>query len=343
MRVEASLRKVETFSAAARMFERRCTTQMLATYLERCDEILLENSAEGLRMARFGCAVAARFEDPEQMGAALAVLGGAYRRVRSFSLAEGTFSRGLALAPLGGLARGDLFQRRSVLRVDSGQLGAALVDADEAVLHRQVLSRFGARECESLACALVIRGNVYNSSGNLKKALDDNMEALTVTTPALTPRTYALALSNVDMLQASGPAVLEEVAAFMRMIKLALSKLTPRHTFARLKLQWVLANQLRRLGSTRKAEKILVKIRPGLLQVQLREFLCASLDLLEICKLHDDSEALQLVLNEMAKAVASTPESVEASILVNAAKGFLEERDLDLLRVKFGYQPIGMA
>lgn len=331
MRIEDSLKRVRTLAAATRMFERRSTPQMFRIYLERCDEILFANSTmEGLKMAQFGLLIAER-GGVEDQAAALAVLGTAYRRLGQLDRAEEAFGRGLELAPLAGLARADLLQRRSVLRVEQRQIEEALVDAHAAVENRRCISRFGTRECESLAFALVLRGNVHNFTGNTQESLADNLEALTVTTPSLTPRTYASALNNVDNFQES-LVTHEELAIFIQRLKEAWRHLTPRHGFARLKLQWVLANQQRRLGSTRKAEKTLRKIRPGLLAIHIREFLCASLDLVEICKFHNDAAALSLVLKEMAAAVASS-ESFEARILLAAAANqFLGDEDVVRLR-----------
>jgi tetratricopeptide (TPR) repeat protein len=344
MRIEDSLRRVESVAAAERLFERRSSAEALRNFLERCDEILVTNSAEGLRMAHFGCSVASRLDDVEQMASAFAVLGAAHRRIGAFALSEDAFTRGLRLASRsGGLARADLLQRRALLRAQAGQFLAALADADEAVAGRRKLSRFGIRECETLPCALVVRAHVYCAIGEMQKSLNDNIEALTVTTPALTPRTYSLALSNVDSLQENASLSVEEVAWFIRMIKGATKRLTPRHAFERLKLQWVLANQLRRLGSTRKAEKILLKIRPGLLRVHLREFLCASLDLADICRFHGDEKTLEVVLEEMASATASTPNSgIEAGILLAAAAArHLDAAGADRLRALLKGQPIG--
>lgn len=341
MRLEDSLKKVATLAAATRMFERRSTPEMLRIYLERCDEVLFENSTtEGLRMAQFGLLIAERV-GVEDQAAALAVLGTAYRRLGEFDHAEAVFGRGLELAPPTGLARADLLQRRSVLRVEQCQTEEALVDAHAAVENRRCWSRFGTRECHSLAFALVLRGNVYHFSGNLQESLADNVEALTLTTPSLTPRTYASALYNVANLQES-LVTPEELAAFIQRLKEAWRNLTPRHGFARLKLQWVLANQQRRLGSTRKAEKTLRKIRPGLLAIHIREFLCASLDLVEICKFHNDAAALSLVLNEMAAAVASS-NSLEARILLTAAANrFLGDEEVVRLRSSLQHlQPPG--
>lgn len=345
MRIEDSLRRVENVAAAERLFERRCTAQALRNFLERCDEVLLTNSAEGLRLAHFGCSIASRMEDAEQMASAFAVLGAAHRRIGSFPLSEDVFGRGLRLASRSGLARADLLQRRALLRAEIGQFAGALADADEAVASRRQLARFGIRECETLPCALVIRAHVYCGAGETQKSLNDNIEALTVTTPALTPRTYSLALSNVDSLQESASLTVGEVACFMRMVKEATKRLTPRHAYERLKLQWVLANQLRRLGSTRKAEKLLLKIRPGLLRVHLREFLCASLDLADICRFHGDGAALQTVLEEMASATASTSKSgIEAGVILAAAAArHLDAEASERLRALLKAQPIGTA
>lgn len=342
MRIEYSLRKVTSSEAAERLFERRAGVEALRNYLERCDEILLIDSPEGLRMAHLACSVASRMESPEYMASALAILGSAYRRSGSFQLAEDTFSRGLRFAETV-LAQGDILQRRALLRAQKGDFAAALADADEAVGCRRKVSRFGIRECESLPCALVVRAHVHWTFGEERKSLNDNIEALTVTTPTLTRRTYSLALSNVDTLQECAASTVEDVAFFMRMVKGAIKRLTPRHAYEGLKLRWVLANQLRRLGSSRKAEKILLKVRPGLLRISLQEFLLASLDLADILSFHGDEDGLELVFSEMVSAAASTPD-VEAAILLAAgAVRYLDAEALVRVRasLKTRPQPIG--
>lgn len=324
MRIEDSLRRIANLPDALRLFEHRCTADMVRIYLERCDQLLAEpSSRDFIPLVELACSVAERLRDSEQMAQAFAVLGAAYRRTGRQGLAHEAFARGLALTSPKGLARADVLQRRAVLLADQGEFPAATAEVDQAVKARRVLSRFRFRECETLPFALVFRGYVYNKAGNLTESLSSYAEALGLAN-RYTPRTYIAALYNFLDLQEYVAVSPDESGKLIKKIKEALRTLSRRQVFYRSKLEWALALQLFRLGSSRKAEKILSRIRPRLLSLDVREFLCVSLDLADVCRFHEDEIGLATVLKEMAAAV--TPRDclglqIESALIQAAAAG----------------------
>lgn len=339
MRALNRVAKISTSAEALKLFDRQCTVELFERYLAKCEELRFTepNRRENVAMARVACLVANRLEG-DYFPQSLAVLGSALQVVGRLRGAEAAFNRALQLA-ITSWTRGDVLQRRSRLLADLGRLDQALVDAEEAVSLRRSCCRFDGRESDTLASALVFRGYVHHSAGRLHEAITDFGDALAETTPSLTPRTYTAAIYNFLVLQEMLPRTSETMRKLLGQLKRAIDALPKSwHAYQRVRLQWARAIVFHLLGSSRMAEKILARVRPQLLKVDIRDYLCASLDLVDVYRFHGNSSGVVQIFQEMVAAARLVPEG--AALTAAAAASSLSDEQLETvlsgLRVGLG-------
>ena len=242
-------------------------------YLRRCDDLLFDDPREGLRFATPAPQLAARIaaSHPGANGADLLLLGhsylgSAYRAIGEHGRAEEAFAkarryRSSASAP----ALAEHLRRLACLRIvqHSAECFRLLEEAIDIHKRGNLVCRHALGEC------LLCRGHAHYQFGEPGKSLADLSAALNHISFKIDDKPWYGAAHNL-----AGWAVdhgsEQQLTATLANLKAALPFLnTTRRTFAKLKLRWLIALIHARLGEYDRAERIYLKVRDGLVKLEL--------------------------------------------------------------------------
>lgn len=246
-------------------------------YFARCDELIFDDGAAGLRAAEVApelVALVCRFSRPTApcpalQVRALAVLGSAYRVIGELDESEAVYDQAWRIAvrkSVGDVDRANVLFRVAALRSAQARLDEAFESAHRSVaLYREADE--DVRQ-QHLGEALIVRGVLEDMAGNYSAAMRDWSEALSCTDPRKSPRVHHCASHNLACSLVERPAdprSLSRVGGYLREARRFLSK-RPR-SLQKLRLIWLQGMILIRFGSTRRGEAAFRQAREGFIEM----------------------------------------------------------------------------
>ena len=297
------LRKLDGRTSTVLEHRKYWDLTFLRLYLDHCDEVLFDDPGAGLELAKVAPKLATQIpkqkpqewrytaesekrEHRELTVRSHAVLGGAYRAGGRLQEAEDSYRearRMCASGPVGPTTRANLYKRLARLRSAQKRYDEALALIELAIeLYRD-------RDQEYLADALLMKGYVLFEAGRNAASIPYFGEALRRTKPSprsssLVKRTFQSAVHNLAaaVSQSCGP---DDVIIALRFVSEAKKFFSRKlSSINKHKLAWAEGRMAARLGSTRLAERRLLRAFKQLLR--LGASLEAALVALDLSLIH---------------------------------------------------------
>ena len=335
--------------------ERYWTEELCHLYFEACDEILFDDPAAGLPMARIAPALVQMLPSSrarlDLLVHALAILGDAQRAVGTLLESEGTFRTALVIAAraeVSLLEIADLHRRYSGLLLSQRRTEQALDAATRAVDILKIEAPYG-RGDYCLGAALVRRGVAHLHRHAPKLALEDFGLALASLDPVANERTYSAAIQNLARAlgQSSELGHLYRAARHLQAAKQALAGRD--RCPVGYELLRVEAALLRRLGSAKRAQSNLEIAREGFAHTgKLAEFVLASIDLATLLEELGRLEDLRLLIHDTISTSRALNADIEALSILGTwhravESGGVSGRVSEQIRDRFERLRPGMA
>ena len=270
------------------------TVPFLRLFLERCDDLGVDNTHEALKLAHFAPRLAqligvggrpGEYISSEQKHSyevlALAVLGSLCRRANKIGAAEGHFAHAFVLADrrsTAAFALGELLRRYGLLRAMLAKTDAmAHLDRAVAVL------RESGRYRDSMASALNTRGHVLVTEQRWQEASLDFEEAVECADlgTSIGKKTASAAVVNLAFTISAGSLRLDERARILEFVKTIRKDVGTRASSEmKARLLWMEGWLYHQLSFDRHAARVLRRARKSFRSLDRPiEFAVVSLDL----------------------------------------------------------------